>query len=767
MGSSGASLTLVLGRAGLARVVGIALVAAACGDPKPEGPDAGLSAVPAPGFGDGPVADRVVMSLFDQIATCEIEHRGLLVDLGTELAAGRVAQRAEEAPALETVEHHGANWSVVSARTLDVNITLAEPTRLFVAANLQPIGAKNVAFFIDDQPMGGVRLKPGSDPRIVSTNATELPFDAGEHTLSVRFSPAKVKGAYAHVDWIRVGFPDEIRATYGPPTLSDVLQADAALGRIPHRALRLKAPSVVRCPLRVPKGARLRSALGLLGGKEGTAEIAVRIDGQPPTLLLQKALTGGDDAKWEDVDVDLDPYAGKLVHLELRTAGGANPGRVLFGDPEVLVSTVEPEDTKSAQVVVLFVMAGIDRPELPGYADKPVPHLERLSRFAETAALFQRHRGSSSVVTGNVATMLTGLPPGAHGVVDYGSSLPQKVPTVARRASDAAVQTALFTGVPHTFAPSGLARGMTKHVVVSPVEGEARQEIAEATAWLHETLAASPNAKIFLVVHARGGHPPWNVSAKQLDVLPPQNYTGDIQPRRAAQQLAMLRRKSAAADLSEQDMIRIGAFYELALVEMDTAFGGLLDALDTANLEDRALIVVTADLASGLTTLFADSPAFDERTLELPLYVRFPKGQAAGRKVDSATGPEDVAATIANALGLPAPNKVWGRDLAHVASGAALAGDGPRFALFSDAYSVRWDSLVLRERRTSRGTVCDLSVDLSCAFDRRPLVPFASSAMTRALASYEEAVDAAAVERQPLVIDDPTLAALKVWGAME
>lgn len=759
MGPSRASLTLAA-----------ALLAAApgCGEPKPqEGLGSGATPTPAPGFGDGPVADRAVFSIFDQVATCDLEHRGLLVDLGADRALGRVTPRGEDAQPLESVEHHGANWSVATARTLDVSFTLAEPSRLFVSANVQAIGAKGVAFFIDEQPIGSAKLKPGSDPRVVSTATSELAFDPGEHTLSVRFSPAKVKGAYAHVDWIRVGFPDEIRATWGPPTLADVLQADAALSRVPHRALRLKAPSTVRCPLRVPRGARLRTALGVLGGKEGTAEIAVRVDGQAPTLLLQKSLVGGDDARWEDVEVDLDPYAGKLIHLELRTAGGANPGRVLFGDPEVLVSTIEPADTKQAQVVVLFVMSGIDRAELPGYADKPTPHLERLSRFAEQAALFQRHRAGSSVVTGNVATMLTGLPAGVHGVVDYGTSLPKKVPTIARRASDAAVQTALFTGVPHSFEPTGLASGMTKHVAVSPVEGEARDEIAEATTWLQQTLAASGSAKVFLVVHARGGHPPWHATAKQLDVLPPENYTGDVQPRRAAQQLAMLRRKNAAADLSELDLIRLGAFYQLSLVDMDIAFGALLDALDAANLEDRALLVVTADLATGLSTLFADSPAFDERTLELPLYVRFPKGQASGRKVDSATGPEDVAVTISNALGLPAPNKQWGRDLAHVASGAALSGDGPRFALFGDAYSVRWDSLVMRERRQGRGTMCDLSYDPTCSFDRRPLLPFASSAMTRALAVYESEVEAAAVERQPLVLDDPTLAALKVWGTME
>ncbi|NUP10257.1 MAG: sulfatase-like hydrolase/transferase [Polyangiaceae bacterium] len=742
------------------------VVAAGCGDSKPQGtPAPGASGSNAPGYGDGPVADRVIFSIYDSITSCDVEHRGLLFDLGTESMKGRVISRGDEAKPLETVEHHGATWTVASNRSMEITFTLPEPARLFVSANVQPVAAKNISFFVDDQGLGGARLK-GDDPRIVSTEPTELPFDAGEHTLMVRFAPARVRDAYAHIDWIRVGIPDEIKATYGPPTVGDVLQPEAALGRVPHRALRLKTPSVLRCPFRVPPGARFRTALGVLGGTEGTAEISVRVDGSPPTKILEKALVGGEDAAWQDVDVSLDPFEGKLVQLELRATGKVGPGRVLFGDPEVLVSTASPENTRPARVVVLVVMSGVDTNELPGYAERPPPHLERLTKLADQSALFRKHRASTNVVTGNVASLVTGLPPEVHGVIDYGTALPSSVQTLLRKATDAAVQVGFFTAVPHTFEPASLARGM-KIVEVSPIEGEQREVMAEATKWLQGTLAASPTTKVFLIVHAQGGHPPWHVPSKTLDVLPPENYTGDIQPRRAGQQLAMLRRKGAKADLSEQDMIRLGAFYELALGDQDAAIGGILDALDAAEVADQSLVIVTTDQSSGLSTLFADAPAFDERALHLPLYVRFPGGKLAGRRVDDPSGVEDVAQTISTALGLPDPKTVWGRDLSHVASGFALPSDGPRFALFADAYSVRWDSLVFKERRQSKGFLCDLNFDPTCSFDRRAELPFAASAMARALAVYEESIAQGKHDRVPLVLDDETLAALRVWGAME
>ena len=149
-----------------------------------------------------------------------------------------------------------------------------------------------------------------------------------------------------------------------------MVQTDAVMGKVPHKALRLRVASAIRCPLRVPKEARLRTALGLLGVGEADAEISVRVDGKAPVSLLKKTIKGGDGQAWEDVDVSLDAFAGQLVEIELAVVRGATPGRLLFGDPEVVVPTAQPEDTKRAQVVVLVVLAGVDRDELPLYSTR-------------------------------------------------------------------------------------------------------------------------------------------------------------------------------------------------------------------------------------------------------------------------------------------------------------------------------------------------------------------------------------------------------------
>ncbi len=750
-------------RRALARLLAACLVASgavACSsETSPALVDGGLP--PTPGFGDGPVADRVVMSLVDSIERCDIDHRGDVVDLGGPMVEGRVVGAAKER--LGQVEHDGATWSIVEAATLETTFVTTERTRLFAGARIASVSAKQVSLFIDDVPLGTHKLKP-SEITLIETAPSELPFDPGEHTLKLRFAPARSSEVRAHVDWVRAGVPDELKATYGAPVLSDVLQPDAALAKVPHRALRLRTPSTVRCTLRVPPGARLRTAIGLLGSGEAEAEIVARVEGKAPVSLLRRAVKGGDAAAWEDVDATLDAFAGQLLHLELRASGLA-PGRLLFGDPEIVVPTVPPEDVRRARLVLLVVLSGVEREELPGYSENAAPGLSRLAQLSAEATTFTRHRASSTLALTNLATMLTGLSPHVHTLTDLGAMLPATVPTLAQHARDAAVQTALFTGVPHTFQPFGLQRGLSHVVQISPAEGEGRDPLTEAAAWLETALAGTPNGSFFVVVHARGGHPPWVVPPKLADALPPENYTGEIQPRRAAEQLAAFRNRRSKVALPEPDRVRVAALHQVALAEQDRALGKLLDVVDTANLEKNTLLIVTTDATSGLTTLFADQPPLEERSLDHALYVSFPEGVAAGRKVDAASGVEDLTVTIARSLGLT-PAKTWkGRDLSHVASHTAAATDDMRFALLGEMYAVRSGDLVLRERANGRAVLCDLALDPTCAFDRRAAYPLATGAMLRALARHQ-ASQVTPHTAATLALDDGTLASLKVWGSM-
>jgi arylsulfatase A-like enzyme len=689
-----------------------------------------------------------------------------VLDFGTPAVDGRVDEVSDDPSRPPTIERGATTWSIVAKNALRTSFVTAEAAPVLFGASVRSLSARRLTIAIDGHTIGSARLEPGRT-KLVELPPTTLPLDPGEHTLELFFAPRSTRGPVAEVDWVRIGRPDELKQTYGPATLDDVVDPRAVIGKVPHRAFSLRAPGLVRCPVRVPSQGRLRVAVGARGTGRGDVEIALRQDGAPEQVLTRRTLEPSDDPRWLDLDVPLDAYADQLVHLELRAPSGTEGARFLFGDPEIVVPTIVPQPAPPAKVVVLVVLAGVDRQTLPGYGPTPIGQLDRLAALSTTGTTFLAHRGPTTVVSGTMASLLTGLPPAVHTLSDDGGRLPDTVPVLPQSAQEAGVQTAFFTAVPHSFAPFGLSRGAAHLEVFSPVRGDGEEPLSSAARWITEALATQPASRLFVVVHARGGHPPWNVAAKQLDSLPPENYSGEISPRRAAQQLATFRRRGKTLDLSQNDLVRIAALHQLALVEQDRALGELVDALAAGGVEDETMLVVTGDVSSGVADLFDDAPELDDGALSLPLWIRFPKGAHAGVKVSRATEVVDIARTVAQALSLEPPRGTPGRDLGAVASGLVVDADRPLVARAGDAWSVRWGDLVLRQRLGGRAKLCDLAVDESCAFDRRESSPFAASALLRRLARHRFTAATPLAPREAAVVDDDTLAALKVWGAAE
>lgn len=747
-----------------AGVLALSSVLASCGscsDTETEAEDAGATVVLPPSLhGSG----RSVLRIISELPRCDIDHRGLTIDAGTDALAGRVGWEVATPDGFTTVEHDGSTWSEVRARSFDVRFHLPEPTPLFVQMRALGGRARAAIVSLDGQGLGTLRLTKG-EIRDPATATTTLPADAGAHTITIRFMGAGGKDEpYADIDWIRIGTPDELTTTFGAPTLRDVVLAKAAIGGTPHESISLRSPGAVRCAVMVPKGGRLRAALAVMGQGEAKAEVRVLRDGLEPVVVHESLQTGGDQAKWQDVDVDLGSFAGHLIELELRSASGTPSGRLLFGDPEVVVPTVEPPTVGPARAVVVVVLSGVTRRDLPPWSEAKTNHLPTLSRLAGDATVFEQHRASTTVSAGSVATLLTGQLPAAHLLVDRGARLPESKTHLGVLAHDASVHGAMFTGVPTTFSAFGFGRGWEEFVAHSPASGvAATAPIDDAATYLGTTFKSSPTGRAFVLVHARGGHPPWPTTAKELAELPPASYTGDITPRTAAQKLASLRGKRNKR-VEGADFERAFALQALALSRQDAALGRAIEALDDLGVLDDTLLIVTGDVPGGIDDLFDPDRPLDEPSLALPLYVRFPGGKFGGQRSELPTSMPDVARTAMVALGLPDVPGAGGRDLA-----AAMAGHGPeeaapRIATRGDDFSARWGGFVLRGVRGKQPMLCELAVDPTCAFDRSELRPLTSQALFRTFALLDRASRDPAATREPATLDDDTAAALKVWG---
>ena len=129
----------------------------------------------------------------------------------------------------------------------------------------------------------------------------------------------------------------------------------------------------------------------------------------------------------------------------------------------------------------------------------------------------------------------------------------------------------MFTANPTTGAAFGFDRGWDTFVAHDPLENvPATVVFDEAAQWID----AHKAGRFLLVVHARGGHPPWDASPADLKSMPPDGYLGVIEPRRAAEALAKVRKHPGR--FKDDDRTRAWALFDHAIDEHDQALGRLL-----------------------------------------------------------------------------------------------------------------------------------------------------------------------------------------------
>ena len=462
----------------------------------PVEPSASAKLPPLPVGTNTARAPREAPPFYDLVANlhaCDIYHRGLSIDLGTAAARSRRGFSIGPFDDVSYVDREGASFARIFTKRLSYDFWLTEQQEsVFVGLRVHTGIASRLSAYIDNKNAGSTRL--GSDEtRVVTLPIRRHNLAPGRHTLLLRFWGIRrlPEGAerepYAEIDWLRVGLKDDLSATYAAPTLRDIV-ADEALDGRPKQSIVLRAPSTVRCPMRVAKDAKLRVSLGFWGSGKGLAEVRVVADGQPPVSLKQRKLTGGSGATWTPLELDLGRYAGKLIGLELRALDATRGGRVVFGDPAVVHGSGPPQPAPQADTVVLVIASGLERSGIPPWG--PIGKLSALGELARQGVAFDNYRAPTTVPAGVVASMLTGLPPRAHSLEDHAARLPKTIRTINAILKEASGRTAMFTGVPTTFAAFGFNRAWDRYESLSPVRDlPATEPINEATQWLDHELS--------------------------------------------------------------------------------------------------------------------------------------------------------------------------------------------------------------------------------------------------------------------------------------
>ncbi|MFO0671858.1 MAG: sulfatase-like hydrolase/transferase [Polyangiaceae bacterium] len=700
-----------------------------------------------------------------QGSDCTLSFKGPLLDLGE--PGLRVRGSVGEELKLESVEREGASFARVRERTITVPFYVsadeertlaAAPTE--ITAHVRGGAAKTVSVFLNGKPAGALRPTK-NETKVLTATAPGALVSAGLNELMLRFqAPARGdRDVMAEIDWIHVGAGDTER-TFAAPTHRDVLVDRPLAGRI-EKVFALRAESTVRCMGYLPAAATLELDVAAEGGGEVEIEARLLRDRSAPQVLGRA--TVGDRATPQRMPIPrVEGSLGTVGAIEIAVVRAAKGGRALLGHPRLVAAPLAPAPKPSApmQGAVLVVFGTVEPKSLAPYGGQLGG--EGFAAIAREGTTFKAHRSESTFAHAALAAMLTGHGPRTLRLEDGEAKLPTSVTTIADAARQAGIVTALFTGNPTTTAAYGFDRSWeTSSAVLSDVDPSGTRVFDDAAAWLR----AHKDERFLLVVHARGGHPPWAATPEQLKTMAPPAYAGGLDAKHAGELLAKARHVPPLLRFNDADRARAFALHAAAVTEADRARARLVAEVHAIGKDDRTLFMVTSDVgvSTAASVPFGDGEAPSEQLLSVPLIARAPGLFPKGASSDNPTGHVDVARTMLRALGLAPPSAFEGMDLARVAATPSGTLGRALFATVLGKHSLRFGSLVL-EADSRRELLCDVSLEPLCTTDVKPTHPLALFVLERGLALEKAPAGAASVTREAATVDAHLQPLLRAFG---
>jgi arylsulfatase A-like enzyme len=320
-----------------------------------------------------------------------------------------------------------------------------------------------------------------------------------------------------------------------------------------------------------------------------------------------------------------------------------------------------------------------------GYERETTPQLEK---FAAEGVRFALAYAPSATTAPSHATLFTSLYPITHRVVKNGRVLTPAYVTLAERLREAGWVTAGVVSSYVLDARFGLAQGFdtwdddfdptTATVRNEAWEGGDRVEVfdrradattAHALAWLDGPRERT--RPFFLFVHYFDPHAPYLPPAALARSFPPADAPGDG-----------LRAQTAR--------------YDAEIAFTDEQLGVLFDGLAERGLARNTLVVITADHGEGLMQhghLMHGAQIYEEQ-VRVPLLLRWPERLPAGRVIDGPVSLIDLAPTLLELMGAPAPEggALQGHSLVPALEGRAPVDPARPIFLFRQHYQRGFDS---------------------------------------------------------------------------
>lgn len=389
--------------------------------------------------------------------------------------------------------------------------------------------------------------------------------------------------------------------------------------------------------------------------------------------VLDERLPVNASSSWADREVDLSPWAGEAVVLELATEiEPADATVAAWAAPEV-VSRARSEEGWNVLLVSLDTLRA-DRLGCYGHERPTSPHLDALAarglRFATAVAQAPWTRPSHR-------SLLTGLYPASHGDL--------RSPLLAEELWRAGYRTTAITGGGQIDFRFGFDDGFEAYRIDHWTEDLER---------VVRTFEANRGRRHFVFLHTYRIHDPYEGQAFAADL--PRGRLGETFGKHDWRRLDK--------DLTAEEKTYVQALYDGGILETDRALGRLLDALEERGFLENTLVVVTSDHGEQFwehNSWRHGQNLYDEQIL-VPLIVYLPPrlarelGVEPGTVVDEQVELVDLYPTLLDLVGVGRDHPVQGRSLIPLLTGGDHV---PREAFAENTNVNSFERKAFRSRR--------------------------------------------------------------------
>ncbi|MEM1418902.1 MAG: sulfatase, partial [Myxococcota bacterium] len=451
---------------------------------------------------------------------------------------------------------------------------------------------------------------------------------------------------------------------------------EVALGGETRKALAYRAPIRFRYMTEVPTAGRLVFFAGQEGAADtarGTGRVFATAEGGSRTKVWEGAL----GASWERVSVDLAPFAGKIVALELEAEGGA--GRAAFGTPEIRRPPMVTPEPRQAKNVVVLLIDTLRASKLKPWNPESRVRTPVIDQLADSSVVFERAMSTDNWTKPSVAGIFTGLHPTDHGANTQAAILSDDALTLPEHFEANGFRTAGFVANGYVSGRFGFRQGFEdyRNFIREEASTEAEDVFRIAGDWAVE----HKDERFFLYIQTIDPHVPYDPDAEYVSMYDRRsNYEGIVSPRRTGELLVGAKERPPSVVFTASDQRRLRALHDGEITQHDLWLGKFIERLKEVGAWEDTLLVIVSDHGEEFDEhgSWGHGHSIYQELLHVPLLVH-QAGSLPARRVAPTVSTMDIAPTVVELAGLPPMPDITARSLVPLAFGQEPY--GPQLAM--------------------------------------------------------------------------------------